>query len=412
MLIECTFCHATAKFPDSKEGAKVKCGECGKVYVAREKGAKKGATNSTPYVIGGAVLVAIAVVFFIANSRKPAQVPTVVKATAPVDEPKIDRTGWNSELVKIVRDVYEAAVQSNDYKIAGLLDAPRILERWRATPERASMPAWSEMTTEDRDNVKNEVVQLFTKGEGEFAIAQWLPFEGTVEVEGDEVSVVRLKVRGRHEANMVETMTLDWKLAKDKDGKWKLFDWERYISPQEKRSSGGLAAKGVEKVKLEDGGFIYQADPRPLPHLDDTPPEMRTKIDSAVERFLDFNSRPRERTLAREELIEIGKPALPILLTKMYEFKIVDDESLAKVANVHSVLRDITGYQQAFSVTSFSPDSDQKREMAVKAWFAWYLRKGERFEEKKEGTDALEGLIVPTEKEKREMERDAQRSGG
>jgi hypothetical protein len=412
MLIECTFCHATAKFPDSKEGAKVKCGECGKVYVAREKGAKKGATSATPFVIGGSVLVAILVVFFIVNSRKDAPAAPVVKATAPAEEPKIDRTGWNSELVKVVRDVYEAATQGNDYKIAGLLDAPRILERWRATPERASMPAWADMTTEDRDGVKTEVVALFTKGEGEFAIAKWLPFEGEVEIEGDEVSVVRLKVRGREESNMAETMTLDWKLAKDKDGKWKLFDWERYISIKEKNASSGLAAKGIEKVKLEDGGFIYQADPRPLPHLDDTPPEMRTKIDSAVERFLDFNARPRERTLAREELIEIGKPALPILLTKMYEFKIVDDESLAKVANVHSVLRDITGYQQAFSVTSFSPDSDQKREMAVKAWFAWYLRKGEKFEERKEGTDALEGLITPTEKEKREMERDAQRGGG
>lgn len=412
MLIECTFCHATAQFPDSKEGAKVKCGECGKVYVAREKGAKKSQVSATPFIIGGAVVVAILVVFFIVNSsKKPAATPAVKAAPPPAEAP-IDRTGWNSALVKIVRDLYESAAQGNDFKLAGMLDAPRILERWRATPERASMPAWGDMTTADREAVANEVVKLFTKGEGEFAIARWMPFEGAVELEGDVESTVRLKVRGREEANMAETITIDWTMAKDKDGKWKLFDWARYVSASEKRGGSSLAAKGIEKVKLEDGGFIYQAEPRPLPHLDDTPPELRTRIDGAVARFLDFNSRPRERTLAREELVTIGKPALPILLTQMFEIKIVDDETLAKIANVHSVLRDITGYEQAFSVTSFSPESDQKRQMAVKAWFAWYLRKGERFEERKEGADALDALIKPTEKEQRQIDRDKARSGG
>ncbi len=413
MLIECTFCHATAQFPDSKEGSKVKCGECGKVYVAREKGSKPSKVSATPFVIGGAVVVGILVVFFIVNSsKKPAAEPTVKAAPPPAEAP-IDRTGWNSELVKVVRDLYEAAAQGNDYKISNLLDVPRIVERLRETPERADLPAWSEMTTGDRDAIAQEMVKLFTKGEGEFAIARWMPFEGVVELEGDEESVVRIKVRGREEANMAETISLDWRLAKAKDGKWKPFAWERYLSAAEKRGTSGLKAKGVERVKLEDGGFIYQAEARPLPHLDDTPPELRTRIDSAVARFLDFNARPRERTTAREELITIGKPALPILLTQMYEIKIVDDETLAKVANVHSVLRDITGYQNAaFSVTSFSPDSDKLREMAVKAWFAWYLRKGEKFEERTEATDALDALIKPTEKEQRQIDRDKARAGG
>jgi hypothetical protein len=400
MLIECTFCKASAQFPDSKEGAKVKCGACGKVYVAREKGAKPSKTSPTPFIIGGGVVLALGAIFFLVNSsKKPAAAPPVVKAPV-VEEKPVDRTGWNSELVMVVRD----------YKLGGLLDAPRILERWRATPEKASMPAWSDMTSTDRANIATDVVREFTKGEGPLAIARWELLDGQVESEGDSESLVRVKAKGREAANQSELITLDWKLAKNKDGQWKLFDWALYVSPEAKRATSGLAAKGVEKVKLDDGGFIYQAEPRPLAHLDDTPPEMRTRIDSAVARFLDFSSRPRERTTARDELIAIGKPAIPILLTQFYETKLVDDDALAKATNVHLLLREITGYDKAvFSPTGSGPESEKMRDMAVRAWFAWYLRKGERFEEKAQGVDLLDAMIPLTDKEKRDLERDKAR---
>ena len=40
MLIQCTSCGTQAKIPQSKEGAKVKCLNCGHVYVARPVGAR------------------------------------------------------------------------------------------------------------------------------------------------------------------------------------------------------------------------------------------------------------------------------------------------------------------------------------------------------------------------------------
>lgn len=415
MLIECTFCKASAQFPDSKEGAKVKCGACGKVYVAREKGAKPSKTSATPFIIGGGVVLALGLIFFLVNSsKKPAAAPPVVKAPV-VEEKPVDRTGWNSELVMVVREAYTAASQANDYKLGGLLDAPRILERWRATPEKASMPAWADMTSTDRANIATEVVREFTKGEGPLAIARWELLDGKVESEGDAESLVRVKAKGREAANQSELITLDWKLAKNKDGQWKLFDWALYVSPEAKRATSSLAAKGIEKVKLEDGGFIYQAEPRPLAHLDDTPPEMRTRIDSAVARFLDFSTRPRERTTARDELIAIGKPAIPILLTVFYETKIVGEgaaanDALDKATNVHLLLREITGYDKAvFTPMGTGPESEKMRDMAVRAWFAWYLRKGERFEEKAQGVDLLDAMIPLTDKEKRDLERDKAR---
>jgi hypothetical protein len=407
MLIECTFCHAQAKIPESKEGAKVKCGQCGKIYVARDpnqKGRKK--TNPAPYVIGGATLVGIVAVFLIVNSRddKP-----VTKATAAptVEEKPVDRTGWDSEFVRYVRDVYEAAFAGNAEKLKGQIHLPKIAARLRETPEQASLPEFAAMTPLEQDDLAKSVLEQFLQGEGDAGIAKWKPFDGQVEVEGDEEVTLRVDVRGRSGDAMAENRTMEWKLAKDaRDGKWKVWSWERWLSPDEKRAQGSARTKGITRVTFADGGLLYQAEPKPIPHYDDTPPEQRKRIDELVTKLIDFKLKPRENDAAGRELVAIGKPSIPALLTKMYEIKIVDDETRGKAGKVFFTFRDVTGYDPGFSVTGSDSDSDAKREAAIKACFAWFQRKGDRFEEKKVGADLLEGMIQPTERDKREMEKD------
>ena len=48
--------------------------------------------------------------------------------------------------------------------------------------------------------------------------------------------------------------------------------------------------------------------------------------------------------------------------------------------------------------------TEERRQSAIKQWFAWWWRKQDKFTEK-ETTDGLEGLIELTEKEKRWLER-------
>ena len=76
MLIECPFCHARAQIADSKEGAKVRCGECGRVYGARPVGSGRGSsskTNLTPFIIGGVVVIAGALLWLLTKDagKKP-----------------------------------------------------------------------------------------------------------------------------------------------------------------------------------------------------------------------------------------------------------------------------------------------------------------------------------------------------
>lgn len=408
MLIECTFCKTTAKIPDSKEGAKVKCGNCGKVYVAREpgsRGSKK--TNPTPFIIGGAAALGLVFVMIVVNSadKKPTPPPPPAKVEkAP--PPAIDRVGYDSAFCKVVRDIYESAYVGNAGRLQGQVFLARLADHRRAQPGNESQPAFADMTALQRDDLLNATVDGLIRGEGDLAMAKWRPYDGKVLSEGDSEAEVRIEVAGREGDLQTENRTFDWKLALDKDGKWKAYAWTRYLSPEEKRAAKVSANKEITKVAVE-GGVMYQADPRPLPHLDDTPPAVRTQIDGLVEKLLDNNLRAKERTKVVNELKELGKPALPILLTKMYEIQIVDDRSLGQVTSLHNMLKDITGRDPGFSPLGSGPESEKKRDMAIRSWFAWYLRAGERFEndKKKVGVDALEGLIEPSERDKREIEK-------
>ncbi|MDP6990539.1 MAG: zinc-ribbon domain-containing protein, partial [Planctomycetota bacterium] len=111
MIIECPACGARAKLPDSKEGAKVRCAECERVYHARPSGARAAARSSSsalPVGIGAGV-VALVIVVFAMTGRGPA-----TTAAPPVPEPEevqiaVVDYGFTSPLCKFARGLHDAA---------------------------------------------------------------------------------------------------------------------------------------------------------------------------------------------------------------------------------------------------------------------------------------------------------------
>lgn len=410
MLIECPFCHATANLPDSKEGAKVRCGECAKVYVARERGAKGKSKGPNPLhivlIAGGAALVLV-VIFMATRDSDPAapvaQAPGAVKAPPPRE----DLTGWDSAPVKAVRAVYDSATPGNAAGLSVRIDPERYCARLveeHAAAAAAGAPVegpaprvWAELDTLERTELLGAAARGWLEGQGDTVALLWKPYDGRVVAESDGDAVVHVSVAGREGELQAQSHVIEWKLVR-RGGDWKVWSWARWISPEELAAGQSRRNKEITRVEMADGTRLYQADPRPLPHLADTPPELAARIDSAIARMLDFKLKPRENNAAEAELIAIGKPALPILLTALYENKIVDDDTLAKAVKIHHTMRDITGYDPGFPVNALGPDSETKRDVAVRAWFAWWLRKGEeRFEERVEGTDLLDALIDPAE---------------
>src|SRR6187402_3385870 len=245
MLIECPFCHATANLPESKEGAKVRCGGCAKVYVAREKGSKhKGSTGPNPLHIvlaaGGAAL-ALLVIFMATRSDKGA--PPAQAAGAPkTPPPREDLTGWDSVPVKAVRAVYDSATPGNEAGLSVRIDperyAARLVEEHAAAvaagtaPEGPAPRTWKELDTLERAELLAAAARGWLEGQGDTVALLWKPYDGRVISESDGDAVVHVNVAGRAGELQTESRVIEWKLVR-RGGDWKVWSWARYVSPEE-----------------------------------------------------------------------------------------------------------------------------------------------------------------------------------
>jgi hypothetical protein len=409
MLIECPFCHATANLPEDKEGAKVRCGACAKVYTAREKGRKRKAGGLDPLrivLISVGAAIALGVIFMAMRSKGgDAPVAQAAPGAPKAPPPREDLSGWDSAPVRAVRAIYDGAVPGGEAGLGARIDperyAARLVEEHTAAaaagnaPEGPAPRPWAELDTLERSELLHAAARGWLEGQGDTVALLWKPYDGRVVSESDDGAIVHVSVAGREGELAAQSRVIEWKLVR-RGGDWKVWSWARWVSPEELAAGKSRRNKEITRVELADGTRLYQADPRPLPHLEDTPPELAARIDAAVARMLDFKLKPKENNAAEAELVAIGKPALPILLTALYENRIVDDDTLAKAVKIHHTMREITGYDPGFPVNALGPDSEQKRDVAVRAWFAWWLRKGEeRFEERVDGPDLLDALIDP-----------------
>jgi len=417
MIIECPFCHAEARIASDKEGAKVRCGECGKVYTARPPGARRSSSTSGITIgifIGAGVLIAV-VMFFINRMKPESAAPQQVAVEEPEPEPVVDSTGWDSELVRTVRNVYQGAFDRDRTLLRPLLHLEQIHFDSGETSDFTTLTQGQVETLFDRT-----MAQLVDgKGEEDTdVVAEWKPFDGEVVREEDTAAVVRVKVQGRTGDRAIETRTMEFRLERDirAGDRWKVVAWERWFSPEELAAMKRRRARQYEKVTLSDGSVVYEAEPRALEHFDDTPPELRERIDAAFARMIDFDLRPPDNAAAKRELEEIGRPAIPILLTGLYEIPLETDEQAMKVNLINQCLEEITGFYTGWKPQvaqgSGTGTTDERRQSAIKQWFAWWFRKGHRFEEKGEQEDLLDELVTPTERDLRDMERNKASGGG
>jgi hypothetical protein len=70
MLIQCPSCQARTSLPDEHAGSKVRCAECGCVYVARPRGARRPGARRARLLLGLlGFLTLAALLFFTQGSR-------------------------------------------------------------------------------------------------------------------------------------------------------------------------------------------------------------------------------------------------------------------------------------------------------------------------------------------------------
>ncbi|MEX1026293.1 MAG: zinc-ribbon domain-containing protein [Planctomycetota bacterium] len=431
MLIQCPACKANADVPTSKEGAKVRCGECGRVYAALPLGGRTrvaSGTNNGLY-IGLGVAAAVLLLFVVlSKTGGKDDLPVVDAGEAPVAAATgpVDETGWNSEIVQLTRRLHRAAAERDEGVLLGLI-APVHVSAWRAMQAAAEPPAEAPaeapntdeqagtldletalvsaraLTTDAQAEVARAAIADLTTGDSKDLVADWEPYDGSVANLTDAYAVVHLAVTPREGGT--EKRTVEWELVRD-GGRWKAFRWERWYSDAEKKHLRKKRSSGYEKVTLSDGSQVFEREPEPLAHLEDTPPDLRARIDELFPQLI--NDEPRIYTTARRELVAIGKPAVPKLLTGLYEIPLDTEEHAIQVNAIVVTLRDITGQNFFFKpltlVGSAMGTTEERRQSAIKQWFAWWYRKGEKFTEK-ETSDALDDLIELSDKDKAWLER-------
>ncbi|MEC8495411.1 MAG: zinc-ribbon domain-containing protein, partial [Planctomycetota bacterium] len=204
MLIQCTSCGTQAKIPQSKEGAKVKCPNCGHVYVARPIGARgrrdKKDDPTKMVIIGGAIVAAALVGIMAARSGGEDVAPRKQEEVAvKVEAPREDLTSWDGTLQKLVRQLHTAAMAGNEGRLVAGLDARAAYEFWPAAPTVPTPPAkaassggeaedankvrqeWLALTEIERVEFSNSMVARATGRTEEDSVALWQPYDGRVE---------------------------------------------------------------------------------------------------------------------------------------------------------------------------------------------------------------------------------------
>ena len=431
MIIECSKCHTQARLPDSKEGAKVRCSECGHVYVARPVGtsgrAARKQDNSMPiYLAVGAGLLLIVGMFYV-MSDDPEPVQAVVNEEPEEEAPKDmqDAVGWNSPAVKLVRDIHRYAYTLDDNAIRTRLDAARIWKRMNTEPteeELAAMPPpaegaepveydtreWSALAKDEQSLFLSDVSKSLFEGEFKSLIADWEPYDGNVIEEDDEMTIVRVSVSPKNPEDGIEKRTIEWKLSRD-GSRWLAWSWARYYTQAELSSLKRKRNKKSKKVKLSDGSVVYEAEPGPIGHFEDTPADLRKKIDEQYAKLIDLELRGPDNAAAKAELVAIGRPALPVLLTGLYLIPLDTEDNAIKVNLINQSLEEITGFYTGFkpmlAIGSGVGTSEERRQSAIKQWFGWYYRKAHKFTENT-SEDLIDSTLTPRNaREQREYEK-------
>ena len=159
-------------------------------------------------------------------------------------------------------------------------------------------------------------------------------------------------------------------------GEWKPWSWTEWLPEAGKRRD-----RGYEIVELSDGSRVVEREPEPLEHLDDTPQELRDQLDELLATMLDLELTS-EASRASREVIGIGKPAIPLLLTHLYENGLHSRDDSIRANIAISALREITGEYYGYqpqSLVGALGTTEERRQSSIRQWFAWWYRKADTF---------------------------------
>ena len=385
MIITCPSCGAQAELPASKEGAKVRCGACGRVYTATPSGRRtRKAQQSDPtkyFIIGGAVLL-LFLIWMLTRGVEEEPPKTTAASEEPKEKVEREPFDWDAPSVQQAVKLHGLAFAKNKAMLKGQLDGQALLDNL-PEEERAKGNTFKILPPGRQNEILEAAATDLVEGD---LVAGWEPFDGWVvppqewlDPMPDNAYVVRLKVSPREPGEDKLNRHVEWHFLKSSSG-YKAFAWRRWVSEEEIKNEKKASSKRIEQVTLEDGSKVVEGKVRAIPYMDETPQEVRDRVEELITEMLDPDSRPFK---IMKELEEIGKPAIPGLLTRMSQIPIETEEQIEQLNLIHRVLTEITGHQTTFRVSLLGA-TEERQNSGIKQWFGWYERKFKRFTKRPE----------------------------
>jgi len=327
---------------------------------------------------GGAAAVIIAIILASSNKEPPKPPPVEAKAAPNV--------GWSNERVQAAVKWAEKVAKGDRIELAITTD----LDAFQKFFQLGDARLVSTLSGDDRTTLKDAILEsLLTKDETKL-LREFTPFDGRL-VDASMAAAgsgrVQLDmqageaVRDRYLSEATAEVSFN-----TRDGRYVIDGFTVTTAPREKverkakpRTKHDTIAKPEAKKIERDGKTftVFEAEVVPLDHLADTPAELRTEIDRLIGELVRPGALPRELSKVRARLREIGKPAVPRLLTRFNDIKADTPEGIVQLTQIDALLRDLSGRAFGFSpaqqtVLASAKENEEARASALKQWYGWW----------------------------------------
>lgn len=328
---------------------------------------------------GGAVAVVVAIILARGGKDEPANKDPGPEKPAP-------NVGWSNERVQAVVAWTKAVVAGDRVTLATTTDLDAFQRHFALGDQRPV----STMSGDDRTRLKDEILDALLTREETKVLREFVPYGGRI-VDPDMADAgagkVSLDVSATDAVRdkYVSEGTVELAFT-SREGRYLVSGYAVTSAPREKvervkktrPKHDTIAKPEIKKVMRGDKEVtVAESQIVPLDHLADTPPDLRAEIDRLIDELVRPGALPRELTKVRSRLREIGKPAVPRLLTRFNDIKTDTPDGIVQLTQLDALLRDMSGRAFGFSpadntVLASPQENEEARLSALRQWYGWW----------------------------------------
>lgn len=397
--IPCPQCGTKYRVPQEAMQSQITCRNCKRSFFpgASTRRAPKNNQSSLYIALAAVGLVAVLIGVIISNMG-----PNTVQMSQVAPPVKSVNIGWSNARVQTVVEWAKAVHAETDFVLSRSTEIGAMQSFLGVNPEQPHASAGSQ----EQQAIEKAVLAALKTDDRAMVFRQFEPQEANLDSEsmatGDQGTVL-MQLPPR-EGTVYHEMAQE-AAAKSKLGYWKgaeikvrvafvmhgtevkVTSWDVLNPPRTPtRRSNHKAHDQIAAPELKSREFggqkitVAESELIPLDHLADTPAELRREIDGLIDGLMDLDNIRYNRTYTR--LKEIGRPAIPRLLNKMYLVKPTTEEDRLGLFRVISAMSTLSGVRFGYSPADRKDflvgGTDEERVSALKQWYAWWYENHDR----------------------------------